>query len=73
MYFTRITYNNNNWVSPSGTEGKSNNMSLFEAQSHFGFEEWTFDLTKIVEWFSLWIFTRISKSKYTRTPREPAN
>ena len=48
MYYTRIIYNANNWICPSGAEGKSTGQS-FEARSHFGFDEWLFDFDKLIE------------------------
>lgn len=42
-YYTRLTYNTNNWESPSGPIGKCSGKttgSLWESRTGFGFEEW---------------------------------
>lgn len=48
---SRICWNTNNWVKPSGKEGKSKNVDkngekAFEYENGFGHEEWLFDLEK---------------------------
>ena len=41
-YYTRLTYNSQNWLLPSGPLGKcgNNNSLLWEFTAGFGFEEW---------------------------------
>src|SRR5574343_450906 len=39
-YLTRITFNSNNWLLPSGRHDKCSGTKLFEAIHGFGFEEW---------------------------------
>ena len=41
-YYTRLTYNSNNWHLPSGPVGKcgDENSLLWEYTAGFGFEEW---------------------------------
>jgi hypothetical protein len=39
-YLTRITFNSNNWLLPSGRHDKCPGTNLFEAIHGFGFEEW---------------------------------
>lgn len=46
---TRICWNSNNWIEPSGAEGKSKDIDSFEETEGFGFEEWIFDFTKIID------------------------
>jgi len=46
---TRICWNANNWIEPSGAEGKSKDIDSFEESNGFGFEEWIFDFTKIID------------------------
>ena len=41
-YYTRLTYNTNDWITPSGTFGKCNGL-LYEAETGFGWEEWLFN------------------------------
>lgn len=42
MIYARLSYNNNNWIFPSGQSGKSRNNYTHEGQFGFGFEEWLF-------------------------------
>ncbi len=46
--YTRLTFNSNNWKMPSGKVGKSN-LKCFEADYHFGFEEWIFDESTVLD------------------------
>lgn len=48
---TRLTFNSNGWVSPSGKERKSNVSGLHEADYGFGHEEWLFDFSKKIKGF----------------------
>jgi hypothetical protein len=43
MIYARLSYNSNNWIRPSGPNGKSKSLTTFEAKYGFGFEEWLFD------------------------------
>lgn len=48
---SRICWNTNNWVKPSGPEGKSRNVNkygekVFEYEHGFGHEEWLLDTSK---------------------------
>lgn len=42
MIYTRVSYNNQDWINPSGSEGKSKSNTTFES-SGFGMEEWLFN------------------------------
>lgn len=46
---TRICWNSNHWNTPSGALGKSKSLDAFENQAGFGFEEWNFDLSKVID------------------------
>jgi hypothetical protein len=46
--YTRLTFNSNNWKKPSGKDGKSTNQNSFEGLYHFGFEEWLFDESTLI-------------------------
>lgn len=46
---SRISWNNKGWHFPTGSKGKSTNKDSFENQYGFGYEEWLFDKTKIVD------------------------
>ena len=48
---TRLTYNSNGWISPSGLERKSKVPGLHEADYGFGHEEWLFDFSKKISGF----------------------
>ncbi len=43
---TRIVWNTNNWLAPSGSTEKSKSRQSFEGQHGFGHDEWLFDFTK---------------------------
>lgn len=45
---SRISWNANDWTKPSGTGGKSTNPQTFECRNGFGYEEWLFDMSKII-------------------------
>lgn len=46
---TRICWNTNNWVKPSGPNGKSQSESSYEKAVGFGNEEWLLDNSRINE------------------------
>lgn len=45
---TRLTYNDNGWISPSGWKRKSKTPGLHEADFGYGHEEWLFDFSKTI-------------------------
>jgi hypothetical protein len=50
MYIAKLTYNSNNWIKPSGSNGKliSNNfVQFYESENGFGWEEWNFSPSRI--------------------------
>jgi len=68
---SRICWNTNDWVKPSGREGKSKNKDkdgnyVFEWENGYGHEEWLFDLTKIINCYHYGFLETINKyrSKY---------
>lgn len=62
---SRITWNTNGWIKPSGRAGKSTNIS-FELEHGFGHEEWLFDGDKIIGGYKYGFLEPIHKhrSKY---------
>ena len=46
---TRVCWNSNHWNAPSGLTGKSKSTNSFENQTGFGFEEWNFDFSKVID------------------------
>ena len=48
---TRICWNSNQWVKPSGSEGKSQDKNSFEVNPGYGHEEWLLDLDKTISGF----------------------
>lgn len=48
---TRICWNSNGWIKPSGCEDKSKDKKSFEMNPGYGHEEWIFDLTKTISGF----------------------
>jgi len=47
--FTRICFNTEGWVKPSGVKGKSKSDKSYEYQTGFGHEEWLFDFAKVID------------------------
>lgn len=45
----RLAYNTNGWVRPSGAEGKSKNVTTYEAGEGFAHEEWLFSPHRDIE------------------------
>lgn len=60
----RVTWNTNNWVKPSGLQGKSKNSS-FESENGFGHEEWIFDGDKIINDYKYGFLEPIHKHRDT--------
>jgi len=62
---SRITWNTQGWVKPSGRAGKSQNPS-FEKEHGFGHEEWLFDGDKVIGGYKYGFLEPINKyiSKY---------
>jgi hypothetical protein len=46
---SRLAFNTNGWILPSGPYGKSISPDAYEAQYGFGHEEWLFDLSKLLD------------------------
>ncbi|MNU46048.1 hypothetical protein D3C71_349020 [compost metagenome] len=58
---SRITWNNNGWVKPSGKTGKSINVDSFEYINGFGHEEWLFDGDKVLDGYKYGFLEPINK------------
>jgi hypothetical protein len=48
---SKICWNGNNWVKPSGLKGKSNDPKSYERIKGYGHEEWLFDFEKMIDGF----------------------
>lgn len=71
VYYTRITFNSNNWKMPSGTIGKSSNPNSFEGVHGFGFEEWIFDDSTLINGKKYAFIQGVARSVLKRkTPRK---
>jgi hypothetical protein len=46
---TRLSWNTNNWQYPSGWLGKSRDQNTHEGKHGFGYEEWLFDRSKLID------------------------
>jgi hypothetical protein len=57
----RVTFNQNNWVAPSGREGKSRNKNTQEGQHGFGYEEWLLNLGYEIDGYHYGFLEPISK------------
>jgi hypothetical protein len=62
---TRLSWNTNNWQYPSGWLGKSRNLDTHEGRCGFGYEEWLFDRSKLVDGYH-YGFIRGFQSKINR-------
>lgn len=60
---SRLTWNNNGWVKPSGPEGKSKNKDTHEGQFGYGHEEWLFDTSKLVNGYHYGFLEPIRKQQ----------
>lgn len=58
---SRITWNENDWVLPSGEIGKSKASGLHEADYGYGGEEWLFDTSKIIDGYHYAFLEPINK------------
>jgi len=59
----RITWNDNGWVMPSGTYGKSEHSDSHEAKYGYGHEEWLFDTSKLIKGFHYGFLEPIRKQQ----------
>jgi len=59
--YARLTWNTNDWISPSGPTGKSIDKNTYEQNHGFGHEEWLFDLEKIIEGYHYGFLEPVSK------------
>lgn len=62
---SRIAFNTNWWIKPSGPIGKSISLESYEQQLGFAHEEWLFDLTKLVEGYHYGFLESIRKFHQT--------
>jgi hypothetical protein len=46
---SKICWNENDWMSPSGGLGKSYDLKSYERERGFGHEEWLFDFEKLID------------------------
>lgn len=60
----RLCWNNNMWQSPSGPEGKSSNKDTYENRNGYGFEEWLFDTTPLIEGYHYGYIRAAGKQAY---------
>ncbi len=60
---TRLCWNKNGWIKPSGSEGKSKIPDQSECKYGFGYEEWIFDVSKVIGGFHYGWVEGADKSK----------
>jgi hypothetical protein len=71
MQYTRLTFNSKNWKMPTGLAGKSSNQDCFEGKHHFGFEEWLFDQSTLINGMKYAFLQGVAKSTKLRNfPKE---
>lgn len=63
---SRVTFNTEGWMFPSGRNGKSTNAELHEGIYGYGHEEWLFDISKLIDGYHYGfigvLFSRFSKT-----------
>ena len=61
----RICWNDNNWTSPSGINGKSNQLESHENERKYGHEEWLFDFEKLIDGYHYALLQPVQKGRDT--------
>lgn len=59
----RLCWNDNGWVMPSGTYGKSEHEGSHEAKHGYGHEEWLFDVSKLIDGYHYGFLEPIRKQQ----------
>jgi len=62
---SRICWNDNGWIKPSGRYGKSNDQDTHEGQYGYGHEEWLGDISKTIDGYHYGFLESIRKSQET--------
>ncbi len=60
---SRLAYNSNGWVMPSGLYGKSKHKNSHEANFGYGHEEWLFDTSKLIDGYHYGFLEPIRKQQ----------
>lgn len=60
---SRLTWNTNGWIKPSGPEGKSKNKDTHEGQFGYGHEEWLLDVSKLIDGYHYGFLEPIRKQQ----------
>ncbi len=60
---SRLAYNSNGWIMPSGPYGKSNHKDSHEAKYGYGHEEWLFDTSKLINGYHYGFLEPIRKQQ----------
>jgi hypothetical protein len=59
----RLCWNDNGWIMPSGSFGKSINKDTHEAKFGYGHEEWLFDISKLIDGYHYGFLEPIRKQQ----------
>ena len=59
----RLCWNDNGWVMPSGSYGKSDHEGSHEAKHGYGHEEWLFDISKLIDGYHYGFLEPIRKQQ----------
>lgn len=62
---SRLCWNNNGWIKPSGLEGKSKDKNSYEYKIGFGHEEWLFDFDKLIKCYHYAFLEPIHRNRKT--------
>ena len=60
---SRLAFNSNGWIKPSGSYGKSKHKDSHEANYGYGHEEWLFDTSKIIDGYHYGFLEPIRKQQ----------
>jgi hypothetical protein len=63
----RICWNTNQWLKPSGRTGKSTAKLSYEGVNGYGYEEWLFDFTKLIDGYKYGYLQPIRLTEYPNT------
>lgn len=66
---SKLCWNDNDWVSPTGEQGKSKDPESFEALHGYGHEEWLFDFEKIIDGNHYCMLQTVARGRDSYIPR----
>lgn len=61
----KVCWNDNDWMNPSGENGKSNDAKSHERERGYGHEEWLFDFEKLIDGYHYALLQPVQKGRET--------